>query len=80
MKDLLERLQWLATHHGGSLKDLRSFLPLDVEANTKTKGDFSRGVLAAVAAIHVQLSETPEGRQAMQDLGFQPFLQNVEGE
>lgn len=79
MRKLLEHLQALSLQHGASLTHPSTLLAMSIESRAK-HGDFSRGVLATVAEVYRVVSETPDGRQAIQDLGFEPFLQGVEGE
>lgn len=38
------------------------------------------GVLAAGLALRELLGQSPEGRQAMRDLGFEPVFHDVQGE
>lgn len=79
MRVLLERLQAIALLHGAHLQHPSSLRALSIERNAR-KGDFSRGVLAAVAEVYLVACQSPEGRQAVRDLGFQPILEKVEGE
>lgn len=44
-------------------------------------GDTARaGLLAAAVALRRTLCQSPQGRQALRDLGFEPVLEHVEGE
>ena len=36
------------------------------------------GLLAAAVDLRALLTQCPQGRKALQDFGFEPFLQNVE--
>lgn len=74
--DLLQLLQQIAMRSGGNLKTIRSMLPLNVALNAKT--DFDKGVLACVAHVFDLVCQSPQGRQAVLDLGFQPFFQDIE--
>lgn len=38
------------------------------------------GLLAAGCDLRCLLAKSPQGRQALSDFGFQPFLEHVEGE
>ena len=78
MKTLIERLSVLALWHGATLQHPSTFHPMAIEHNAQS--DFSRGVLATIYEIYDLASQTPDGRQAICDLGFQPLPQNVEGE
>jgi len=40
----------------------------------------SAGFLAAAVELRDLLAQSPQGRQALRDLGFEPVLQDVEGE
>ena len=40
----------------------------------------SAGFLAAAVELRDLLAQSPQGRQALRDLGFEPVPQNVEGE
>jgi hypothetical protein len=66
-------------HHGASLTVGATLLPMSVQLNAK-HGEFSRGVLAAIADLVTLIGQSPEGRQAILDLGFQPILEHVEGD
>ncbi len=38
------------------------------------------GLIAAAMSIRAALCQSPQGRQALRDLGLEPVLQQVEGE
>lgn len=38
------------------------------------------GLLAAAIDLRALLAQSPQGRQALRDLGFEPVLEHVEGE
>lgn len=38
------------------------------------------GLLAAAIALRAELASSPQGREALRDLGFEPLPQNVEAE
>ena len=78
MHELMKTLQGLAINHGASLTCAASFRPMSIEMSAKS--EFSRGVLASIAEVYVLAAQTSEGRQAILDLGFEPFFQHVEGE
>ncbi len=78
MVELLKLMQQIALLHGASLTHPGTMTPLSIDRNAKG-GDYSKGVLAALAEIHYLISNTPDGRKSLLDLGFQPFLENVEG-
>lgn len=78
MKKLIEHLEAMSLTHGATLKHPSTFHPMAIEHNAQS--DFSRGVLATIYEIYDLASQTPDGRQAICDLGFQPLPQNVEGE
>lgn len=44
------------------------------------EGTAAAGILAAAIDLRDLLAQSPDGRQALSDLGFQPILQHVEGE
>ncbi len=37
-------------------------------------------LLAAAVELRELLAQSPQGRQALRDFGFQPFLEHIEGE
>jgi hypothetical protein len=43
-------------------------------------GSPKAGLLAAAMDLRELLAQSPDGRQALRDLGFEPVLQDVEGE
>lgn len=43
-------------------------------------GTAKAGLLAAAMDLRDLLTQCPDGRQALRDFGFEPVLQNVEGE
>lgn len=44
-------------------------------------GDSAKGgLLAAGIDLRQLLAQSPQGRQALRDFGFEPFLEHVEGE
>lgn len=51
--------------------------PTDV---AKEKGSARAGFLAAAMELRDLLAQSTDGRQALRDLGFEPLLQDVEGE
>ena len=79
MRKLLEHLQAISLEHGASLTCGASLRPLMIE-RCATRGEYSRGVLSTIAEVYFLLGDTPEGRQAIADLGFQPLFQNTKGE
>lgn len=38
------------------------------------------GLLAAASDLRALLAQSPQGRQALRDFGFEPVLEHVEGE
>lgn len=45
------------------------------------EGDSAKaGLLAAAMELRDLLTQAPDGRQALRDFGFEPLLQDVEGE
>lgn len=44
------------------------------------EGTAKAGLLAAAMDLRDLLAQSPDGRQALRDFGFEPLLQNVEGE
>lgn len=78
MRKILEHMEAMANQHGASLKYPSTLRAMSIEASAKN--DFSRGVLATLAEVSVLASQCPEARQSILDLGFQPVLENVEGE
>lgn len=78
-KYFLESLERIAGAHGGTLKRQAMCWPLNIEAIAKN--DFRRGVLASVVQLYCSACrDLPEVRKAALDLGFEPFLEQVEGE
>lgn len=69
-------LQQVAIRHCADLRRPTSLLPITVDINGAS--DFSRGALACVLHVLHSLSQSPEGRQAVLDLGFQPLFEQVE--
>lgn len=54
-----------------------------IQATDFVFGDESqeqRVLLAAACDVVDLLAQSPDGRQALRDLGFEPVLQNIEGE
>lgn len=51
--------------------------PSDV---AQEEGTAKAGLLAATMDLRALLAESPDGRQALADFGFQPLLEHVEGE
>lgn len=51
--------------------------PTDV---AREEGSARAGFLAAAMELRDLLAQSPDGRQALRDLGFEPLLQDVEGE
>lgn len=74
---LPKMLQRIAVAHGATLQSRESLMPLALECNAKTP--FDRGVLACVVHVYALACQVPECRQAISDLGFEPFLQDIEG-
>lgn len=53
----------------------RLLLPVGVRLNRKS--EFEQGVLAMALEVYYLASQTTEGRQAILDLGLEPFFENV---
>lgn len=51
--------------------------PTDV---AREEGSAKAGFLAAAMELRDLLAQSSDGRQALRDLGFEPLLQDVEGE
>lgn len=49
-------------------------------ADVAHKGGPQAGLLAAAIDLRALLAQSPQGRQALRDFGFEPVLQHVEGE
>ncbi len=50
-------------------------------ADVARKGDSATaGLLAAAIDLRALLAQSPQGRQALRDFGFEPVLEHVEGE
>lgn len=79
MRALVKHLQAVALSHGSTLACPASLRPMHIDLHAK-HGDYSRGVLATVVEVYSLVGQTPEGRQAIRDLGFQPLFERVEGE
>jgi len=77
MQVLIEHLEAMARIHGATLKHLSTLRPMSVERYSKN--DFSKGVLATIVEVYALACNIPEGRQAVRDLGLEPFLQDIEG-
>lgn len=79
MQKLLKHLQATALMHGSTLTHSSTLRPMHIDLHAK-RGEYSRGALATVVEVYSLIGQTPEGRQAMRDLGFQPLFERVEGE
>lgn len=53
---------------------------LDLAVGQKGSTEGERALLAAACDLIDTLAASPEGRQALRDLGFDPLLQNTKGE
>lgn len=52
-----------------------------VASDVAREGDCSKaGLLAAAVELRELLAQSPQGRQALRDLGFEPVPKNIEGE
>lgn len=67
-------LYYTALSHGAFLGEPKSLLPI----NAGSKTDYQRGVLALVASVYHCLSQLPDGRKALCDLGLEPFFEYCE--
>ncbi len=76
LKKLLETMQRVAVRHDADLHKAVSLLPLEVELHSPN--EYRRGVLACLSYLYVLICDTPEGRQAVLDLGLQPLFKDVE--
>lgn len=73
---LIELLSDIAKSQGTALEP-SCLMPVTVRLNCKS--EFSLGVMAAVIEVYRLAAQTTEGRQAILDLGLQPFFEYVEG-
>lgn len=71
---LLQLLQDMALQQGVVLHRRAALLPLNLPASP-----FSAGVVSCIAHVVDLVRQTPEGRKALFDLGFEPVFQDVEG-
>ncbi len=54
--------------------------PHDASHVAREGGTPAAGLLAAAMDLRALLSECPQGRQALRDLGFEPVFHDAEGE
>lgn len=73
---LLESLQCMALEHGATFCAAKTLLPMSARLNAKNEYEF--GVLSCIAEVYGLICQTPDGRKAVFDLGFEPLFQNVE--
>ena len=77
IENVLINLNFISKHNnGGGLKNSRGLLPFNVNLNTEN--EFNKGALAAVMHIYFVICQSDEGRQAIQNLGFEPLFENIE--
>lgn len=63
-----------------SMADSHISFPHQASHVAREAGSAKAGLLAAAMDLRELLAETPDGRQALRDFGFEPVLQNVKGE
>jgi hypothetical protein len=59
------------------LKDIRVLFPASLHLGGKDQ--FACGAAAVLLELYRLICQSPEGRKALADLGFQPFFEQVEG-
>lgn len=62
------------------MADSHIAFPLVPSCVAEKEGSAKAGLLAAAMDLRGLLTQSPNGRQALRDFGFEPVLQNVEGE
>lgn len=62
---------------GRPLKDIRVLFPASLHLGGKDQ--FACGAAAVLLELYRLICQSPEGRKALADLGFQPFFEQVEG-
>lgn len=63
-----------------SMRDTHIAFQLHATDVAREEGSAKAGLMAAAMDLRELLAQSPDGRQALRDFGFEPFLQNVEGE
>ena len=54
--------------------------PLHAIEVAREEGTAKAGLMAAAIDLRGLLAQSPDGRQALRDFGFEPVLQHIEGE
>ncbi|WP_316855708.1 hypothetical protein [Ralstonia mannitolilytica] len=73
LRDLIALLRRIALAQGVVLERRDALLPLNLP-----REGYPAGVIACVAHVLDLVRQTPEGRKALLDLGFEPVLEDVE--
>lgn len=76
MNEIVELMRLIAKDAGVSLNPI-VFLPMNIQKNSKS--EYYRGVLSCLSQFYYELSQSVEGRQALLDLGLEPFFENRKG-
>ena len=63
-----------------SMADSHIAFPLHASHIAREEGAAKAGLLAAAMDLRELLAQSPDGRQALRDFGFEPFLEHIEGE
>ncbi len=66
--------------HWLSMSGSHIALPLHALHVAREEGAAKAGLMGAAMDLRDLLAQSPDGRQALRDFGFEPFLQNVESE
>lgn len=80
MRDIAAYANGLAGSAGHPLSARRHIRMGDVALRDKEMTPEQRVMLAVACDLYDILCATPEGRDALRDLGFDPLLQNAKGE
>lgn len=75
-RQLVQTLGNIAGACGATLVKPESLFPANLEFNGAS--EFKRGMAAVVLQVLFLTSKTPQGRQAILDLGFKPLLEDIE--
>ena len=67
-------------HDWHRLAGCSAYHPTAAAQIASLEGTACAGLLAAAVDLRDLVAQSPKGRQALRDLGFQPFLEHVEGE
>lgn len=80
MRDIVAYANALAGAAGHALSFRRHIRMVDVALRDREMTPEQRVMLAVACDLYDILCATPEGRDALRDLGFDPLLQDTKGE